>query len=501
MPSSRAAAELALTTLLRRKGRILDSLVDNVTTLRAHLTPALRDQLDELTQARGELVARLHAAASAPLDTAAIAEIRARIENLEASLSAASAEFRTREAPVSIAAIQAALPPGGALVEFVLCHRFAPAQLPRRWQDARYVAYLITPQGPPDWVVLGGAAAIDAEIDAVLAAMHGQASPQATTAALKRLDAMVFAPIRGRLAGVSHAILAPDGKLNLVPFEALVDSQGRHALEKHLVSYVTTGRDLLRLVAPMDAQSPAVLVAGPDYGPPPSQAGAPSFAPLPGALAEAEDLKGYFPTPPLTGAGATKAALAALAGPAMLHIATHGFFARDVPTSAPAHHPTRDIVLAQGAPSLALPPSSDDPADGLDRAGIAMAGANQGAHGIVTARELAGFDWWGTQLVVLSACETGVGAMPSGDGVYGLRRALVLAGAASQVVSLWSVSDSSAPALMREYYRELACGTGRAEALRRAKLHMLRQPHYAHPYYWAAFIPAGDWAPLRQRLA
>jgi CHAT domain-containing protein len=84
----------------------------------------------------------------------------------------------------------------------------------------------------------------------------------------------------------------------------------------------------------------------------------------------------------------------------------------------------------------------------------------------------------------------------SGEGVYGLRRALVLAGARSQVVSLWNVNDSSAPELMREFYAELARGTGRAEALRLAKLRILHQPRFAHPYYWAAFIPAGDWAPL-----
>jgi CHAT domain-containing protein len=77
-----------------------------------------------------------------------------------------------------------------------------------------------------------------------------------------------------------------------------------------------------------------------------------------------------------------------------------------------------------------------------------------------------------------------------------VRRPLVLAGAKSQVVSLWSVSDASTRALMRDYYDELARGTGRAEALRSAKLHMLHQPLYAHPYYWAAFIPAGDWRPL-----
>src|SRR6185369_5304144 len=116
----------------------------------------------------------------------------------------------------------------------------------------------------------------------------------------------------------------------------------------------------------------------------------------------------------------------------------------------------------------------------------------------VSARELAGYDWWGTQLVVLSACETGVGAVPSGEGAYGMRRALVLAGAESQVVSLWNVSDASTRELMRAFYGELARGTGRAEALRRAKLRLLQQPRFAHPYYWAAFIPAGDWTPLEQ---
>src|SRR5215475_4645420 len=125
-----------------------------------------------------------------------------------------------------------------------------------------------------------------------------------------------------------------------------------------------------------------------------------------------------------------------------------------------------------------------------------MAGANRGPAGLVTAREIAGFDWTGTQLVVLSACETGVGAASSGDGVYGLRRALVLAGAASQVVSLWRVSDEATRMLMRAFYAELARGTGRAEALRRAKRQLLSQARYAHPYYWAAFIPAGDWRPL-----
>jgi CHAT domain-containing protein len=125
-----------------------------------------------------------------------------------------------------------------------------------------------------------------------------------------------------------------------------------------------------------------------------------------------------------------------------------------------------------------------------------MADANLGATGLVSARELAGYDLRGTQLVVLSSCDSGVGAMPAGEGVYGLRRALTLAGAESQVVSLWKVEDLSTRALMQVFYGELVRGRGRAEALRHAELELLRQPRFAHPYYWAGFILIGNWTPL-----
>jgi len=514
-PSSPHALELALTTVLRRKGRILDSLTEAQRTLRDHLTPPLRNQLDQLAQARTELATQLYPAAERRASTqrpAAIATLRTRIDDLEAALSVASAEFRAQNEPVTLANVQAALPPGAMLVEFMRYHRFdARAQPPG--QEERYVAYLVTSHGPPRWVSLGEAAPIDAAVDAVLAALKPTVRTEATRSALQHLDALVVAPLRDQLTEVSHLILAPDGKLNLVPFEALIDAQGHYELERYLVSYLSSGRDLLRLATHRASRSPAVIVADPDYGPRPSHPapGAMSFRPLPGARAEATDLGRYFSTPPVTDKQATKEALAALVGPTILHVATHGFYERD-PGTAPAlgsrgpaappltasapPAPRGIYVESEGSMSSSPPPSSSDPTESLDWSGLAMAGANQGAGGIVTAREIAGFDWWGTQLVVLSACQTGVGALASGDGVYGLRRALVLAGAESQVVSLWNVNDSSARVLMRDYYDELSRGTGRAEALRQAKLHLLHQPRYAHPYYWAAFIPAGDWRPL-----
>jgi len=497
VPASAQTLDLALTTVLRRKGRILDSLVDHGAALRAHLTSQLRGKLAELSDARAELSAGLRRppdgrATQVQAQTRAQAELRSRIDDLEAELVAASAEYRIRAEPVTVAKVQAALPRGAALVELVQYRRFDPRQ-GTPWQEVRYLAYLLPWRGAPQWIPLGEAASIDVGVDAVLAMMRKDADAAATRVALRRLDELLLAPIRDRLAGqgVLHVILSPDGKLNLVPFEVLIDPQGHYAIEQWLVSYVTSGRDLLRLGSRLAPRSTATIVADPDYGP------GPPFGRLAGTRAEVQAIAGYLSNPrALTGEHATKLALAGLEGPAVLHIATHGFYARGTAAPAPVPPPGSERGMFIEATALPAPPPTVDPSDALDRAGIALAGANSRPDGIASARELASYDWWGTQLVVLSACESGVGAVPSGEGVYGLRRALVLAGTQAQVVSLWNVSDVGAGALMREFYGALARGVGRAQALRAAKLAMLHQPQYAHPYYWAAFIAAGDWRPL-----
>jgi CHAT domain-containing protein len=99
-------------------------------------------------------------------------------------------------------------------------------------------------------------------------------------------------------------------------------------------------------------------------------------------------------------------------------------------------------------------------------------------------------------MVVLSACETGVGKATEGDGVHGLRRALVIAGAESLVMSLWQVDDNATRELMTGFYSRLEAGEGRSEALRQVQLQMLRKSRTSHPYFWASFVPTGSWAPL-----
>jgi CHAT domain-containing protein len=144
-------------------------------------------------------------------------------------------------------------------------------------------------------------------------------------------------------------------------------------------------------------------------------------------------------------------------------------------------------------------------ADPLLRSGLVLSGASAQAPGataaprpdsaLVTALELAGMDLWGTQLVVLSACDTGRGDVKPGQGVYGLRRALVIAGAETLVMSLWKVNDDSTRLLMEHFYQNLLAGQGRAAALRNAMLAVRQQ--LPHPYSWAPFISLGSDAPLR----
>jgi len=192
----------------------------------------------------------------------------------------------------------------------------------------------------------------------------------------------------------------------------------------------------------------------------------------------------------LMGSLATKSALKQLDAPSILHIATHGFFLNPGTNRARAG-PGAVAVEAQAHWK------SENP---LLRSGLALAGANLRGQsdddGILTSLEASGLNLWGTRLVTLSACDTGLGEVRAGEGVYGLRRAFILAGAESLVMSLWPVSDYVAREMMASYYLGLKKGLGRGEALRQVKLAMLKRKDRQHPFFWASFIQSGEWANL-----
>ncbi|NMO19167.1 CHAT domain-containing protein [Pyxidicoccus fallax] len=213
---------------------------------------------------------------------------------------------------------------------------------------------------------------------------------------------------------------------------------------------------------------------------------------LPGTRQEARTIQHLLPQAQLfLGAEATKERLLNLPAPGILHVATHGFFLEDAPQPAAS----RGVVSFGGLSDARL---SAGPPDPLLRSGLVLAGAATGSSpdsALVTALELASLDLWGTQLVVLSACDTGRGDVKLGQGVYGLRRAFLVAGAETVVMSLWKVNDETTRELMEAYYRHLLEGQGRASALIEA-MRELRNTQ-AHPHYWAPFIAMGRETPLR----
>jgi CHAT domain-containing protein/tetratricopeptide (TPR) repeat protein len=469
-------ARLALTALLRRKGRALDATSQSLEALRSNLGPRERRLLDELESVRSRYSARMmRPPESALLEAyrAEVAALDAEAQRLEAAISERSAGYRPPREPVTIAAVQAALPEGTALVEWTFYQPFNPRARAEkdRWGPARYAACVLPRSGEPTWIDLGDGVAINHDV-ALLQPALARPARHDVRGLGRQLDAKVMAPVRARLGDTHRLLLAPDGALNLVPFAALVGDDGHYLLERYAITYLTSGRDLLRLANPAPPRETPLIVADPAFGAGPSAA----FSPLLHAEREAVAIAALFPgSRSWLRDDATEARLKQVHGPRLLHIGTHGFFAS---------------VPCPGRPMTAL---LDDP---MLRSGVALAGANTCVSGPddgrLTALEVSALDLYGTRLVVLSACETGVGEPTQGDGVYGLRRALVLAGAETQVMSLWPVDGAATADLMTEYYQGLARGGGRSEAMRQVQLALLHDGRTEHPYYWASFIVSGD---------
>jgi len=202
---------------------------------------------------------------------------------------------------------------------------------------------------------------------------------------------------------------------------------------------------------------------------------------------------------PLLDRSVLDAKLKTARSPQTLHLATHGFFLDDQP-----HDPNQDqrALAVIGATDRLAGAKFENP---LLRSGLLLAGFNtwrtggeppaEAEDGLLTAEDVTGLDLLDTELVVLSACDTGLGMVHAGEGVFGLRRAFVVAGAKTLVMSLWKVPDQQTQELMVDFYRRLLADTPRAQALREAQLE-LRKRH-PHPFYWGAFICQGDPAPLR----
>lgn len=502
-PSNPAAARMAATAVLRRKGRLLDASADVMARLRSNLGPRERELLDKLRTAH-----TLLASARASGSGADIKAVEGVVRRLEEQISAASDEFRRETSPVTLSDVQQRLPEGAALVEYLFRFSHDPSQSKADQEfnigAPRYIAYVIRKSGDPNAVDLGPSQQIDAAVRAMREAM---ASPQGPDprALGRKLDALVMEPVRKVLGDEKLLFISPDGQLNLAPFGALVDEKDRYLVKSYAFDYLASGRDLLRPAAASKGGRP-VVIANPDFDARSAAAeGARSrgvdlskvsFPALPGTGEEGAAIARLLSDSKiLSGRDASKSALLGIKSPSVLHVATHGFF---LGGEGGAGIRARGLELDSTAA-----PVESGPVDPLLRSGLVLAGANlhgQGTadDGVVTALEVSDMDLRGTRLVVLSACETGIGDIELGDGVYGLRRALAVAGAETQVMSLWKVDDEATRDLMVSYYRKLQSGVGRAEAMRQVQSEMLDSPGRARPYYWAAFMVSGRWTPLEE---
>ncbi|MBW4518969.1 MAG: CHAT domain-containing protein [Scytolyngbya sp. HA4215-MV1] len=367
----------------------------------------------------------------------------------------------------------------------------------------RYAAYILTAQGQSQGIDLGDTFTINQAIETFRAALRDPQTPPAQLKhAARKLDALIMQPVRQLLGNAQTVLLSPDGALNLIPFEALVDENNHYLVETYAFTYLTSGRDLLRLATHSPSQTAAVLLANPTFdklGEPVTQVlhsqinqnsqtrstsftnlFKQTFSSLPETAAEVEAIAPLLNVHPLIGSQASEEAVKQVNRPRILHIATHGFFVT----------PTTQNELPENT-------LADNPLllSGLVLAGFKLKPQNR-EDGILTALEVAGLNLLGTKLVVLSACDTGLGRLSAGEGIYGLRRALTMAGAESQLISLWKVEDAATKDLIVSYYQKLLAGQGRSEALRQTQQDLLKRPDRSHPYYWAGFILSGDWRPL-----
>jgi CHAT domain-containing protein/Tfp pilus assembly protein PilF len=494
-------------------------------------------------------------------------DLTKRKEELERQLAERSTAFRRaqeleRSSPSDL--VQK-LPSGSVFIDLLRYIRFeqdpqVPGKKGEKW-TVSYMAFVLRPDQAPVRVELGEAGPIDAAVAAWRYDLARRpASPAADT--LRRLVWDHLAPHLP--ADTRTVVLAPDGALTQLPWAALPGSQpGGVLLDDYAFAVVPHGPFLLdRLTAPPTSEpDPGLLLAvgGVQYDqgpralpePPPEQllawrpaergrrapwsaeraaavveaagAGAfqvlphllmarPSWSYLPGTLREIEAVRrlvGPCPVQIRQGNEASTAQLLRdLPQARYALLATHGFFAD--PQLRSVFLLDEAAFRHEGREGRATPGARNP----LVLSGLVLAGANRrpaasaeglsaGDDSILTAEMIASLPLEHLKLVVLSACETGLGEVAGGEGVYGLQRAFHMAGAQTTVASLWQVDDEITQELVTRFFENLwHHGMGRLEALRQAQFAVRRgEGDRAQPRYWAAWVLSGDPGDLNASLS
>lgn len=484
-------------------------------------------------------------------------------DRLELALSRQSAEFRTATGRVEIADLQAALPDGSALVDyFEFSFREPSAETPGQfdWRQS-LAAFVIRTDGEVQMFDLGAMEPIAQAID-VWRRGHGLGADAETAGRLLREK--LWTPLAAAIGDAELVLVSPDGALGKLPFAALPGARaGSYLIEDVALALVPAPRLIPAMAAGADRRElprELLVLGGVDYDrsaasdPHALAVAAPRKRPwnrgaaaqqeeivgsmewlfLPGSDSEASYIAGLYqrlmdlPSDSeqvvhLRGAGATEEAFRQFAGECyLLHLATHGFFAAEdkksaldfdeVERAAMRDNPFGDRLSAVRGYSPGL------------LSGLVLAGANVPLtipddpeqlsavpdDGHLTADEIAFMSLAGARLIVMSACESGLGETAGGEGLLGIQRAFQVAGARTTIATLWKVNDEATRRIMEEFYRNyLEREMSPRDALRAAQLWALNNPNLVPrgsdpppdqagqsrlpPQFWAAFTLSGDW--------
>jgi CHAT domain-containing protein/tetratricopeptide (TPR) repeat protein len=430
--------------------------------------------------------------------------------------------------------IAQALPAGSALIEFVYFQYLNLIDLsvddPK--SSGHYIGFLVLPDGEKKLQLfdLGNAIEIEGGIAKFIGAIFQEQrdgdfdsyEAGGTHEWGDLLGKKLFSPFEPYLQNCQRLYIVPDAKINLLSF-AVLKCGNAYLIDRYEITYLNSGRDILSFQTSSKKDQTSVVVANPNFDlnmresdetrslPSENDAagnreladrakhldritdstarGGPRFNSLEGTRFEGESVASMINAILLSGDDALESRLKACVSPYILHIATHGFFLpfNQDRSIGPSFVDGQEPIFTK----------LENP---LLRAGLALAGANaffenrrlpaEAEDGILTAEDVLGLNLINTEMVVLSACETALGDLSTGEGVFGLRRAFSMAGAKSLIMSHWKVPDLQTKDLMIEFYKNLCSGMSKAAALRRAQLTI--KASFRHPYYWGAFICQGN---------
>ncbi len=388
----------------------------------------------------------------------------------EKNLSASSNAFKSgyTNAAVSWKDVQLALAPEDAAVEIIQLIKFNKVKT----DTVQYVALVLTKEmSMPEMVLLKNGNLLEKRYRAYYA--NCIKSKIADEQSYKQY----WEEIDKKTGMKKNIFVSQDGVYSQLNISTFRLPDGTYLLDKKNIQLVSNSKDIIKLKTAAIASTSltAVVVGNPIFG----TEG--SIAPLPATKVEIESIKiqlaakGYKVSTYVQ-AEATEQNVRKISNPKILHIATHGFFIKEAQTE-------EDKTMGVGSEHSALNP--------MLRSGLLLANAEaaidgKSEYGVLTAYEVMNLNLDKTEIVVMSACETGLGDVKNGEGVYGLQRAFLVAGADALVMSLWKVNDEATQKLMSSFYKNYLLLNNKEKAFKAAQSEL--KLIYKDPYYWGAFV-------------